>query len=105
MPPARLRPDARPRAPRALAVLAAAALLLASAAGPLAAQAVATAPTAAAAPAARTHAATTIILVRHAEKAAIPSDDPPLSPVGEARSLALLDALREAAGHTIGAGA
>ena len=97
MPPARPRPDARPRAPRALATLVAAALLLAPAAGPLAAQVAAPAPTApAAAPAARAQATTTIILVRHAEKAAIPSDDPPLSPAGEARSLALLDALREA---------
>lgn len=40
--------------------------------------------------------ATTIILVRHAEKAAVPGSDPPLSSAGEARSLALLDALRDA---------
>lgn len=39
---------------------------------------------------------TTVILVRHAEKAAVPGGDPPLSLAGEARSLALLDALREA---------
>jgi phosphohistidine phosphatase SixA len=44
-------------------------------------------------PASRT---TTVILVRHAEKAVVPGDDPPLSPEGEARALALRDALRDA---------
>lgn len=39
---------------------------------------------------------TTVILVRHAEKADVPGGDPPLSPAGERRSLALLDALRDA---------
>ena len=38
---------------------------------------------------------TTIVLVRHAEKAAVPGPDPPLSAEGEARSLALLDVLRD----------
>ncbi len=39
---------------------------------------------------------TTIILVRHAEKALEPKDDPPLSPAGEVRALALADAVRDA---------
>ena len=39
---------------------------------------------------------TTVILVRHAEKAAEPKDDPPLTPVGEARAAALVEALRTA---------
>jgi broad specificity phosphatase PhoE len=39
---------------------------------------------------------TTIILVRHGEKAAEPANDPPLSPAGEARALALVDAVRSA---------
>ena len=39
---------------------------------------------------------TTVIVVRHAEKADVPGGDPPLSAAGERRSLALLDALREA---------
>lgn len=41
-------------------------------------------------------AATTIILVRHGEKAAVPGNDPPLSAAGEARSLALLETVRRA---------
>ena len=39
---------------------------------------------------------TTVILVRHAEKAAAPAADPPLSPAGETRARALLDAVRDA---------
>ena len=39
---------------------------------------------------------TTVILVRHAEKAAEPKDDPPLSPAGEARAAALVEVLRTA---------
>lgn len=34
---------------------------------------------------------TTILVMRHAEKAAVPGDDPPLSPVGENRALALAE--------------
>lgn len=41
-------------------------------------------------------ATTTIVLVRHAEKAAAPADDPPLTPAGEARAHALLEALDDA---------
>jgi broad specificity phosphatase PhoE len=37
-----------------------------------------------------------VIVVRHAEKAATPKENPPLSPAGEARARALLDALRDA---------
>ena len=39
---------------------------------------------------------TTVILVRHAEKAAEPAADPPLTPAGEARAAALVEALRGA---------
>lgn len=39
---------------------------------------------------------TTIILVRHAEKAAEPREDPPLTAVGEARAAALVEALGNA---------
>lgn len=34
---------------------------------------------------------TTVFVMRHAEKAALPEDDPPLSPAGEARALALAE--------------
>jgi broad specificity phosphatase PhoE len=40
--------------------------------------------------------ATSVILVRHAEKAAEPAEDPPLSAAGETRAQALLDLVREA---------
>ena len=39
---------------------------------------------------------TTIILARHGEKALEPKEDPMLSPAGEARALALADAVRDA---------
>ena len=39
---------------------------------------------------------TTIILVRHAEKTAEPKEDPTLTPEGEARAMALVDAVRGA---------
>ncbi len=40
--------------------------------------------------------ATTIVVVRHAEKAADPADDPPLTEAGRARAVALLEALGDA---------
>ena len=40
--------------------------------------------------------ATTVILVRHAEKAAAPAADPPLTPEGEVRARALWDAVKDA---------
>jgi len=39
---------------------------------------------------------TTVIVVRHAERAAVPGGDPPISAAGEARALALRDALHDA---------
>jgi len=39
---------------------------------------------------------TTVILVRHAEKAAEPADDPPLTPVGETRARDLWNAIKDA---------
>ena len=46
--------------------------------------------------AAQQRAATTVILVRHAEKAAAPADDPPLTEAGQARAQALMAIAREA---------
>jgi broad specificity phosphatase PhoE len=40
--------------------------------------------------------ATTVILVRHAEKAAEPADDPPLTPAGETRARDLWSAIKDA---------
>src|SRR3954470_20121554 len=37
-----------------------------------------------------------VIIVRHGEKAPAPKENPPLSPAGQARAQALLEALREA---------
>jgi broad specificity phosphatase PhoE len=45
----------------------------------------------------RADSTTTIVLVRHAEKAAEPAADPPLTPAGMARAKALTDALRGSA--------
>jgi broad specificity phosphatase PhoE len=39
---------------------------------------------------------TTIMVMRHAEKSALPAEDPPLSPAGEARALALAQILGRA---------
>src|SRR3990172_10984027 len=39
---------------------------------------------------------TTVVVVRHAEKAAVPGDDPPLSEAGHARARALRAALADA---------
>jgi broad specificity phosphatase PhoE len=44
---------------------------------------------------------TTIVLVRHAEKAAEPAADPPLTAEGEARAQALLEAVAEMPVHAI----
>lgn len=48
------------------------------------------------APAAEASAITTVVLVRHAEKAAEPEQDPPLTGTGATRARELLDALGEA---------
>lgn len=42
-----------------------------------------------------------VVIVRHGEKAAEPKENPPLSPAGEARAQALLEALRDAGVTTI----
>src|SRR5690606_22750255 len=44
---------------------------------------------------------TTVVLVRHAEKAAEPAQDPPLTEAGAARARALLDALADARANAI----
>ena len=46
-------------------------------------------------------ATTTVILVRHAEKASTPTADPPLTSAGEARARSLLAAVREAGVNAI----
>lgn len=46
--------------------------------------------------AAQQRAPTTVILVRHAEKAAVPGDDPPLTKAGQARARALMTIASEA---------
>src|SRR5207248_3230286 len=46
--------------------------------------------------AAQQRAATTVILVRHAEKAAVPADDPGLTDAGQARAQALMAIARDA---------
>jgi broad specificity phosphatase PhoE len=43
----------------------------------------------------------TVYVVRHAEKAAAPAGDPPLSPAGEARAEALVDSAKHAGVHAI----
>jgi broad specificity phosphatase PhoE len=50
----------------------------------------------AASPARQAETTTTIIIARHGEKAAEPREDPVLSPEGEARALALAEAVRGA---------
>src|SRR5688500_17198927 len=75
----------------------AAALLAASlVAAPAWAQAVAKDAPAAGATAARAAGSTLVLLVRHAEKAAAPADDPPLTEVGTTRAQALKAALADA---------
>jgi broad specificity phosphatase PhoE len=44
---------------------------------------------------------TTVVLVRHAEKAATPADDPPLTAAGEARARDLWTAIRDAGVSTV----
>jgi len=43
----------------------------------------------------------TVYVVRHAEKAAAPAGDPPLSPAGRARAKALVDSAKQAGVHAI----
>jgi broad specificity phosphatase PhoE len=45
--------------------------------------------------------ATTVIVVRHAEKAAAPTNDPPLTDAGHARAAALWSAIRDAGVTTV----
>ena len=52
--------------------------------------------TGAAQPQARTAAPTVVLLVRHAEKAAEPAQDPPLTESGQARAQALVEVARDA---------
>ncbi len=47
------------------------------------------------------HGVTTIILVRHAEKAAEPATDPPLTSAGTARAAALIELVRDAGVNAI----
>src|SRR4051794_23408768 len=42
-----------------------------------------------------------VVIVRHGEKAESPKENPPLSPAGQARALALLETLRDAGLTTI----
>lgn len=46
-------------------------------------------------------ASTTVIIVRHAEKAAEPTDDPPLTVEGQARAQALVDVVKDAGVRSI----
>ena len=50
---------------------------------------------------AQSGASTTVILVRHAEKAAQPAADPPLTEAGKARAEALWDAVKDAGVHAV----
>ena len=72
------------------------ALLLAGLSAPVAAQQPASTGTTGATSAADSSLATVVVLVRHAEKAAVPGDDPPLSAAGTARAAALAESLRHA---------
>jgi phosphohistidine phosphatase SixA len=83
----------RPTRRAALRTLAPALLTLVLGAAPAAGQAAGQAP---AASAATTGGTTLVVLVRHAEKAAAPADDPPLDSAGTARAQALRLALADA---------
>lgn len=80
------------------AVRRAALALLLGAAGALAAPRAGQAQAPAGAPSARaaTEGAPLVVVVRHAEKAAVPGDDPPLSELGAARAAALGAVLKDA---------